>query len=876
MTVLLVGQQSPARTDQLSQHPARSSRVISRLISRRRPGQRSDHSLGSTGGVPQAPSAVGTKREFGYNSIGRLTGDVVSTIGLGGAKTARSWQAYEYDNVGNVSAQTVGFPGSTANGKHVYGYDKAGRLTSWTNAAGTMTSYGYDGSGNRTLAGSSTFEFDARNQLTAEKQSAVTKATFAYTSRGTLKSEIRDGAITGSVVDGLGRVIQTGSVSYNYDGLDRVNARAEASSTVAFVFSGLGSDPVSDGTATYYRTPTGRPVALTRNGLTSWVAANRHGDATMLHTAATETNPVVGTQAFDPWGAPITPVVAPIGYQSNWTDPTSKQAWMNARWYQPKTGSFTSRDTILGPLGGPSAGHNRQTYANNNPMTFWDPTGRFMEGVCISCVAISLFGEIENAYDKNDPGLISHSTYAGLNGAFNFSPIKQFMDPFAPAVVERDGRSVMRVSLQVLVKAHFFGRDQALFGEMFDTAMSLYAHESARLGLNAVASTLNFQNWGGIQTAYAPKESFWGAFENCSKDFDDARYANQCVAESKKRSGLEEATALWMINYGLQNGSLRRATGTSSAGVYPASMVSENGALKSGFCPLSNITTVMLGSCLANYAVGPNVTQELTLYGQIISAANNASQGPGNATKPRVCPGNSFTADTHVLMADGTTKRIEDVAVGDIVLATDPETGKSGPHTVRALIIGEGEKRLIDIVVETNDGPRTIVATWNHDFWVDDQGQWLRADRLDRGDDLLSPNGERVTVVSTSERTAYRRVHNLTVAGVHSYYVLAGRQPVLVHNDGDEYPSPLPTQKQGKTQPLTNAQAKDLAEYNGYRDTGRTLRGEKIFTDGKNFIVQDTTSHNGGTWKIAKSERALGSKTTRTATTDALLEPIGC
>ncbi len=246
------------------------------------------------------------------------------------------------------------------------------------------------------------------------------------------------------------------------------------------------------------------------------------------------------------------------------------------------------------------------------------------------------------------------------------------------------------------------------------------------------------------------------------------------------------------------------------------------------------------------------------------------------ATKPRVCPGNSFTADTHVLMADGTTKRIEDVAVGDIVLATDPKTGKSGPHTVTALIIGEGEKRLIDIVVETNDGPKTIAATWNHDFWVDDQGQWLRADRLDRGDDLLAPTGERVTVVSSSERTAYRRVHNLTVAGVHSYYVLAGRQPVLVHNDGDEYPSPLPTQKQGKTQPLTNAQAKDLAEYNGYRDTGRTLRGEKIFTDGKNFIVQDTTSHNGGTWKIAKSERALGSKTTRTATTDALLEPIGC
>ena len=249
----------------------------------------------------------------------------------------------------------------------------------------------------------------------------------------------------------------------------------------------------------------------------------------------------------------------------------------------------------------------------------------------------------------------------------------------------------------------------------------------------------------------------------------------------------------------------------------------------------------------------------------------------GMATKARVCPGNSFTPETHVLMADGTSKRIEDVAVGDMVLATDPETGKSGPHTVTALIIGEGEKRLIDIVVETKDGPKTIVATWNHDFWVDDQGQWLRADRLDRGDDLLAPTGERVTVVSTSERTAYRRVHNLTVAGVHSYYVLAGVQAVLVHNDGDEYPSPLPTQKQGKTQRLTNSQAKDLAEYNGFRRVPNArVKNQQVFTDGKRFIVQDIDSHNGGTWKVADSIDDLGSKTTRTATTDALLEPIGC
>ncbi|WP_413775694.1 toxin C-terminal domain-containing protein [Micromonospora sp. RTGN7] len=66
-----------------------------------------------------------------------------------------------------------------------------------------------------------------------------------------------------------------------------------------------------------------------------------------------------------------------------------------------------------------------------------------------------------------------------------------------------------------------------------------------------------------------------------------------------------------------------------------------------------------------------------------------------------------------------------------------------------------------------------------------------------------------------------------------------------------------------------------MAAYNGYRPTNQTLRGEKIFTNGKQYIVQDATSHIGGTWKIAKSPGALNSKSSRTATTDALLTPIG-
>lgn len=45
----------------------------------------------------------------------------------------------------------------------------------------------------------------------------------------------------------------------------------------------------------------------------------------------------------------------------------------------------------------------------------------------------------------------------------------------------------------------------------------------------------------------------------------------------------------------------------------------------------------------------------------------------------RLAPCNSFLPGTGVVMADGTIRAIEDVRIGDLVLATDPETGQTAP-----------------------------------------------------------------------------------------------------------------------------------------------------------------------------------------------------
>ena len=67
-------------------------------------------------------------------------------------------------------------------------------------------------------------------------------------------------------------------------------------------------------------------------------------------------------------------------------------------------------------------------------------------------------------------------------------------------------------------------------------------------------------------------------------------------------------------------------------------------------------------------------------------------------------------------MADGTTKPISEVEVGDWVLAEDPETGERGPRRVTHLWMPLGHD---------------VATTEDHPFWNATDGEWQRADALD-------------------------------------------------------------------------------------------------------------------------------------------------
>ncbi|MFI6940368.1 polymorphic toxin-type HINT domain-containing protein [Streptomyces sp. NPDC050418] len=175
-----------------------------------------------------------------------------------------------------------------------------------------------------------------------------------------------------------------------------------------------------------------------------------------------------------------------------------------------------------------------------------------------------------------------------------------------------------------------------------------------------------------------------------------------------------------------------------------------------------------------------------------------------------------FLAGTDVLMADGTTKNIEEVELGDKVLATDPETGEQGSREVTRLIRTEDDKHFNSLSIATGEGIEELTATHEHPFWSPSEKRWIPARELAEGMTLLTDSGATVTVTANRPYTEHARTYNLTVDDLHTFYVLAGKAPILVHNSGGHTPD---------DGDVTVGRWMSSAEHQAMMETGRVQRG---------------------------------------------------
>ncbi|MBB3909374.1 RHS repeat-associated core domain-containing protein [Anoxybacteroides rupiense] len=99
----------------------------------------------------------------------------------------------------------------------------------------------------------------------------------------------------------------------------------------------------------------------------------------------------VANYSYDPWGKVLSvsenAAVAgqPIGYAGYYYDRETKLYYLQARYYDPETARFLSRDPYPGDLDNPIT-QNGYTYANDNPVMLVDPDGKFAWMIPIAIV----------------------------------------------------------------------------------------------------------------------------------------------------------------------------------------------------------------------------------------------------------------------------------------------------------------------------------------------------------------------------------------------------------------------------------------------------------------------------------------------------------
>ncbi|MDQ0950330.1 RHS repeat-associated protein [Streptomyces phaeochromogenes] len=242
---------------------------------------------------------------------------------------------------------------------------------------------------------------------------------------------------------------------------------------------------------------------------------------------------------------------------------------------------------------------------------------------------------------------------------------------------------------------------------------------------------------------------------------------------------------------------------------------------------------------------------------------NSSKKAAKDAEAPNPKCTRCFLAGTDIRMADGSTKDIEDVEIGDEVVATDPETGETGPREVSQLIITEHDKHFNKLTIATEHGEEQLTATHEHPFWSVSEKRWVRAGELTPGTVLRTDDGTVAEIRANDPFTRYARTYNLTVDGLHTFYVVLGGTGVLVHNsDG---PASIPqVDNQGLQSVVNNlykgigneklvgdgsAMAAASAEANGHANVeGKShINSTTQYRSALNkFLTEDTKRAKGG------------------------------
>ena len=290
------------------------------------------YQLGPTGNRTSASEPGGRTLNWGYDGIYRLTQEAISLDPHSNNGTA----TYGLDPVGNRLSQTSSLPDIQSG---TFTYDPNDRLSTET----------YDSNGNTLVSGARTFAYGFENRLKSMTTNG-SQVTVVYDGDGNRVAKTVGGATTRYLVDdlnptGYSQVVEElvgGAVQRTYTyGLQRINENQLINSTWTpsfYGYDGFGS----------------------------------------VRTLADAKGTVIDTYEYDSWGnffgsIGTTPNV--YLYRGEQYDPDLMLYYLRARYFNPLTGRFLTRDPENGKRVMPKSLH-KYVYAGNDPVNRFDPTGR--------------------------------------------------------------------------------------------------------------------------------------------------------------------------------------------------------------------------------------------------------------------------------------------------------------------------------------------------------------------------------------------------------------------------------------------------------------------------------------------------------------------
>lgn len=331
----------------------------------------------------------GLNLSYGFDSAGRTT----SISATQGAAQVAAW-SYTLNKVGNptkVSDSTLG-----AASPVTYTYDEANRVTKATYNDGTGQSYGYDAAGNRTSLTAFTSSSSTTTSATYDAAGRLATngtATYSYDNDGN-RTGVTDGSTTTAYTYDQADRLTTqdacasssctlSTYSYNGDGMltTRGVTSGSPTTTTSYVWDPLSQTLLSDGANEYVTGGSGNLLVQTPLGAGGGAALYSVDD--LLGSTRVLTNgsaQAQGTAAYDPFGgskATSGTASSSLGFAGQLTVDTLQ--YLRARYYDPSTGQFLSRDGAGGGAGNPLS-LNRYAYGLNDPLALSDPSGQ--DGVC--------------------------------------------------------------------------------------------------------------------------------------------------------------------------------------------------------------------------------------------------------------------------------------------------------------------------------------------------------------------------------------------------------------------------------------------------------------------------------------------------------------